>query len=181
MSAMASQITGVSVVCLTVYSGSDQRKHPSSALLALVRGIHRWPMNSPRKGPVTRKMSPFDDGWHYCLTVNGSLVCLSEDDISQKRFFFGIGQNWHKANGNKLWCVSGGHLDPGMFSYVGGFNVFDGLCVFVCVCVHVFVCLAVCTYVCMSVCLCLCVCVIGSNITEKTLLDFDKIFKIFLR
>ena len=26
-----------------------------------VRGIHRWPVNSPHKGPVTRKMFPFDD------------------------------------------------------------------------------------------------------------------------
>ena len=24
------------------------------------RGIHRWPMNSPHKGPATRKMFPFD-------------------------------------------------------------------------------------------------------------------------
>ena len=33
MSAMASQITGVSIVCLTVCSGADQRKHQSSASL----------------------------------------------------------------------------------------------------------------------------------------------------
>ena len=29
--------------------------------LAFVRGIDRWPVNSPHKGPVTRKMFPFDD------------------------------------------------------------------------------------------------------------------------
>ena len=29
--------------------------------LAYVRRIHRWPVNSPHKGPVTRKMFPFDD------------------------------------------------------------------------------------------------------------------------
>ena len=28
----------------TVYSGADQRKHQSSASLAFVRGIHRWPV-----------------------------------------------------------------------------------------------------------------------------------------
>ena len=33
----------------------------SSASLAFVRGIHRWPVNSPHNGPVTRKMFPFDD------------------------------------------------------------------------------------------------------------------------
>ena len=41
--------------------GADQRKHQSSASLAFVRGIHRWPVNSSHKGPVTRKMFPFDD------------------------------------------------------------------------------------------------------------------------
>ena len=41
--------------------GADQRKHQSSASLAFVRRIHRWPVNSPRKRPVTRKMFPFDD------------------------------------------------------------------------------------------------------------------------
>ena len=28
---------------------------------ALCAGIHRWPVNSPHKGPVTRKIVPFDD------------------------------------------------------------------------------------------------------------------------
>ena len=61
---MASQITTittVSIVCSTVCSGADQRIHQSSASLAFVRGIHRWPVDSPHKGPVTRKMFPFDD------------------------------------------------------------------------------------------------------------------------
>ena len=61
MSAMASQITGVSIVCSTVGSGADQRKHQSSASLAFVWGIHRWPVNSPHKWSVTQKMFPIDD------------------------------------------------------------------------------------------------------------------------
>ena len=61
MSAIASQITGVPIVYLTGYSGANQRKHQSSMPLAFVRGIHRWPVNSPHKGPVTPKMFPFDD------------------------------------------------------------------------------------------------------------------------
>ena len=61
MSTMASQMTGVLIVCSTVCSGTDQRKHQSSASLAFVRGIHRWPMNSPHKGSVTQKGLPFDD------------------------------------------------------------------------------------------------------------------------
>ena len=47
-----SQITGVSIVYSTVCSGADQRKHQSFASLAFVRGLHRWSVNSPHKGPV---------------------------------------------------------------------------------------------------------------------------------
>ena len=61
MSPMASQITSLMIVYSTVYSHVDQRKHQSSALLAFGRGIHRWPVNSQHKGPVTRKMFSFDD------------------------------------------------------------------------------------------------------------------------
>ena len=42
-------------------SGADQRKYQGSASLAFVMGIHRWPVDSPHKGPVTWKMFPFDD------------------------------------------------------------------------------------------------------------------------
>ena len=59
--AIASQITGLTIVYSTVYSGVDQWKYQSSASLASVRGVHRWPLNSPHKWPVTRKMFPFDD------------------------------------------------------------------------------------------------------------------------
>ena len=53
MRAMASQITGVSIV----YQG----KHQSSASLTFMMWIHRWPAISPRKGPVKRKMFLLDD------------------------------------------------------------------------------------------------------------------------
>ena len=61
MGMMVSQITSPTIVYPTVYSGADQREHQSSASLAFVRGIHRWPVNSPHKGPVKRKIFPFDD------------------------------------------------------------------------------------------------------------------------
>ena len=57
---IASQITSLTIVYLTVYSGADQRKHESSTPLAFVRGIHRGPVNSPHKWSVTRKMFPLD-------------------------------------------------------------------------------------------------------------------------
>ena len=55
MSAMASQITGASIVCSIVCAGADQMKHQSCAPLVFVRGTHRWPVDSPNEGPVTRK------------------------------------------------------------------------------------------------------------------------------
>ena len=61
MGAMVSQITCVWSVYSSVCSGVDQWKHQSSASLPFVRGTHRWPVNSPHKGPVTRKILPFDD------------------------------------------------------------------------------------------------------------------------
>ena len=61
MGAIASQITSLTIVYSTVYSGADQSKHQSSASLAFVWGIHRGPVNSPHKWPVTRKMFPFDE------------------------------------------------------------------------------------------------------------------------
>ena len=56
MGAMASQMTSLTIVYSTVYSGVEHRKHQSSTSLAT-----RWPVNSPHKCPVTRKMFPFDD------------------------------------------------------------------------------------------------------------------------
>ena len=61
MGAIVSEITSPTTVYSTVYSDADQRKHQSSAPLAFVRGIHRGPVTSPHKWPVTRKMLPFDD------------------------------------------------------------------------------------------------------------------------
>ena len=46
MGTRASQITSLTVVYSSVYSGTYQRKHQSSASLAFVRGIHRGPVNS---------------------------------------------------------------------------------------------------------------------------------------
>ena len=79
MGAMASQITSLTIVYSTVHSGTDQRKHQSSASLTFVQGIHRWPVNSPHKWPVTRKTFPFDDVtklWtHIRFDISSSVSC----------------------------------------------------------------------------------------------------------
>ena len=70
MSAITSQITSLTIVYSTIYSGADQLKHQSSASLAFVRGIHRGPVNSTHKGPVTRKVFPFGDVIRVCCDRN---------------------------------------------------------------------------------------------------------------
>ena len=75
MDTMASQITSHTIVYPTVYSDTDQRKHQSSAPLAFVWGIHRWPVNSPHKRPVMRKVFPFDNVIMYLLIHITHFIC----------------------------------------------------------------------------------------------------------
>ena len=51
----------VSIVCSTVCSSAKQRKYQSSASLAFVWWIHRWPVDSPHKRPAIWEKFPFDD------------------------------------------------------------------------------------------------------------------------
>ena len=77
MSVMASQITGISIFYLTVCSGADERKHQISASLGFVRRIHRWPVNSPHKGPVTGKIFPF----HYVIMTQHDTKFLNDEEL----------------------------------------------------------------------------------------------------
>ena len=100
MSLMTSQITSISIVHLTVCSGADQRKHQSSASLAFVRGIHWWPVNSPHKGPVTRKMFPFDDViMIYTLFKKKGLSSTYHPKFS----FSSDVKNWHQLRNIYIW------------------------------------------------------------------------------
>ena len=89
MTTVGSQITSLTIVYLTVYSGADQRKHQSSASLAFVRLIHRVPVNSPHKWPVTRKMFQFDDvimGLHirtYFSEFNQDIIIICAMEIKE--------------------------------------------------------------------------------------------------
>ena len=71
--------------------GCRSKKHQSSASLAFVWGIHRGPVNSPHKWPVTRKIFLFDDvimimkimptPWHhYGYGVSKSSVTFKNPD-----------------------------------------------------------------------------------------------------
>ena len=78
MGTVAYQITSLTIVYTTVYSDADQSKHQSSASLAFVWGIHRGPVNSPHKWPVTRKMFPFDD-----VIMGNSYIELYDEALMQ--------------------------------------------------------------------------------------------------
>ena len=61
MNVNTSKSTAIPPFVLPAYTGQHQREHQSSELLALWEGNHQWPVDSPHKGTVTRKMFPFDD------------------------------------------------------------------------------------------------------------------------
>ena len=127
MTMMASQITSLTIVYSTVYSDEDQRKHQSFVSVAFVWGIHRGPVNSPRKWPVTRKMFPFNDVimhfWcdhvafisatpPYVLTVSSKGIKVHDEAIKWKHFprywpFVVTGHRWiprTKASDAEFWC-----------------------------------------------------------------------------
>ena len=60
MNVMAFQITVNSTDCSTACSGYKANTEPSH-YRPLVRGIHRWPVDSPHKGPVIWKAFPCHD------------------------------------------------------------------------------------------------------------------------
>ena len=112
MGTMASQITSLTIVYSTVYSDAHQRKHQSSAPLAFERGIHRGPVNSPHKWPVTREMFPFDD------VIMISLSSIYKP-INSKMFV-----SWRLASS----LASGSVCDVtiGRTKYHGSGNCYDG-------------------------------------------------------
>ena len=89
MGAMASQNTSLTIciVYSTIYPGAE-RKHQCSASLVIVRGIHRWPVNSPRKWPVTRKMFPFDDvSMDFSMSWRYHVTCIYRVTIMKQTMF----------------------------------------------------------------------------------------------
>ena len=94
MGAISPQMTSLTIFYSTVYSAADQRKHESSASLAFVWGIHRGPVNSPHKWPVTRKMFPFDD-----VIMNATMISV----------LVGVGHKYNIGNVkfNATWHSNG--------------------------------------------------------------------------
>ena len=101
MVAVASQIASLTTVSSTVYSDADRRKHQSSTSLAFLWGIHRGPVNSPHKWPVTRKMCPFNDV--ILINIYCRFVChtspLNAETLQIVKFVFeGLQLCFYEAN-----------------------------------------------------------------------------------
>ena len=80
MGAIASQITSLTIVYSTVYSDADQRKHQSSASLAFVRGIHRWPVNFPtQRASNAENVSTWRRHYDFSKMVPRSPGCIQWD------------------------------------------------------------------------------------------------------
>ena len=104
-----------------LFKRRSKKKHQSSASLAFVRGIHRWPVVSAHKGPVTRKMFPFDDAimhsmnplirFHVCTILRYVIV----DNMSK----------WQPYKQLCLLCLPDPWNLPGTASF-SGFQSFRG-------------------------------------------------------
>ena len=90
--------------------GADQRKHQSSASSTFGRGINRWPVNSSHKGPVTRKMFPFDELWSTSAQVID--CCLTAPSE---------GLRW--VTGHYLPSGSMSELDLSVHGIIGSFEI----------------------------------------------------------
>ena len=109
MGAIASQITGVSIVCSTLCSGADQRKYQSFASLTFLGGIHRWPVDSPHKGPVMRIFFPFNDAIMTYLAGSISWTFLQKQTshygILRHHATTSLVMGWSGCYGNIFRCI----------------------------------------------------------------------------
>ena len=86
-------MTSLPIIYSNVYSRHRSKKHQSSTSLAFVRGIHRWPVNSPHKRPVTWKMLHLMAS--SCLyALIGLAVCLQISRKLSKGWLFSLVSAW---------------------------------------------------------------------------------------
>ena len=92
MCTMASQNTSLTIVCTTVYSGADQRKHQSSASLAFVRGSRRGRGIPRTKASNAENVSIW---WRHHDLVNIPLPVfkLSSARVNHNTEFYIVGLN----------------------------------------------------------------------------------------
>ena len=71
-----------------------KKTHQNYASLAFVRGIQRWAVNSPHKGPETRKVFPFDD----IFMINSKVWDVCTTSQQEAKFENACWQTWDVPN-----------------------------------------------------------------------------------
>ena len=91
--------------------GRRSTKTSKHRVTSLVRGIHRGPVNSPHKWPVTRKMFPFDDV--IIIDRNGN-------EHPTQQYVNSTGLSYIQLNkGHQLILKSDNALDKDIYIYAG--------------------------------------------------------------
>ena len=106
MTVIKSQNTSHSTVCLTAFADLHQWNIKVRHYWPFVRGIHRWPVNSPHKGSVTRKNLPF---FVQILFYVGRFLVHTERSMYVIMFFAdALALNRHQATSNHYthWSVT---------------------------------------------------------------------------
>ena len=77
MSAMASQITSLTIVYSTVYSWHRSNEAPKLRVTYLCEGNSPVIGEFPHKGPASQRMLPFDDGiWWFAIELSWSVLSM---------------------------------------------------------------------------------------------------------
>ena len=91
MSAMTSQITSLKIV--------NTNKTSKLRVTGLCAGIHRWPVNSPHKGPVTRSVDVFFETFDDSTEWPEDQSCKVIGDLMQNKDRFPINRDFHYIYG----------------------------------------------------------------------------------
>ena len=154
MTTMASQITSLTVVYLTVYSDADQRKHQSSASLAFVQGIHRDRWIPRTKGQLRGKCFHLMTSSWSCLKT-WTVLCgfnSSTYGLCVKRgFTYLLMEEMYLKTGSWRCCLSLKVvssiliLDTNYFRVIWGSYAFRCVrgwlkYIHICICIYVYMC-----------------------------------------
>ena len=75
-----------------------------------VRGIHRWPVNSPHKGPVTRKLFLFDDVIMWHIKVSGSNIFMAwQLQANHKPWYMFLTTMHDMVSWKQFWSMTSGN------------------------------------------------------------------------
>ena len=89
--------------CLLSLFRRRSKKYQSSVSLAFVRGIHRWPGNSPHKGPVTQKMFPSDDVIMFFWGISVFAKVSLKSVVLYIYIYIYICSYWTSVGAAKFW------------------------------------------------------------------------------